>query len=64
MKFKQAIFGMNRYEIIAAFCAFDRHPFVMGWGLIGSATRGADSVEHHSITELMQIEFITRVIAI
>ncbi len=53
MKFKQAINGVNRYEIIAAFRAFDRHPFVMGRGLIDSATRGADSVEHHRNSELV-----------
>lgn len=60
MKFEQAINGMNRHKVATALRAFDRHPFVMRRGLVDSATRGADSIEHHNRREfgLLGIFFI------
>ena len=60
MKFEQAIYGMNCNEVATAFHAFDRHPFVMRRGLVDSATRSADSIEHHNRREfgLLGIFFI------
>lgn len=47
MEFEEAIRRMDRHKVATALHAFDGHSFVVRRGLVYSATRGADSIEHH-----------------